>query len=209
MTTFLRGSSKLRVVRCPDEQLCIRFANTIAWRGASRPEERLGDANAVLKWMTKEQVVEGQLAKRVRDGWAADHASAARFWRVSKDLREAIYRLFCRQGVDVDEGDIEILNACLGAATSRGIMSVAGEGLGWQVPESLAVHDVLAPIAWSAADLLVSLRSERIRRCADDRGCGWLFFDASRAGTRRWCSMGDCGNRAKARRNYLRKAHRD
>jgi predicted RNA-binding Zn ribbon-like protein len=29
--------------------------------------------------------------------------------------------------------------------------------------------------------------------------------DESRAGTRRWCSMGECGNRAKARRHYLRR----
>jgi predicted RNA-binding Zn ribbon-like protein len=33
-------------------------------------------------------------------------------------------------------------------------------------------------------------------------GCGWLFVDESRNGSRRWCSMKDCGNRAKARRHY-------
>ncbi|MCL4825828.1 MAG: CGNR zinc finger domain-containing protein [Caldilinea sp.] len=34
--------------------------------------------------------------------------------------------------------------------------------------------------------------------------CGWLFFDASRNRSRRWCSMEDCGNRAKARLHYKR-----
>jgi predicted RNA-binding Zn ribbon-like protein len=29
-------------------------------------------------------------------------------------------------------------------------------------------------------------------------------MDATRAGTRRWCSMKDCGNKAKARRHYQR-----
>ena len=27
--------------------------------------------------------------------------------------------------------------------------------------------------------------------------CGWVFVDASRNASRRWCDMGDCGNRAK------------
>ncbi|MBL7260109.1 CGNR zinc finger domain-containing protein [Actinoplanes sp. LDG1-01] len=27
--------------------------------------------------------------------------------------------------------------------------------------------------------------------------CGWVFVDTSRNGSRRWCDMGDCGNRAK------------
>jgi predicted RNA-binding Zn ribbon-like protein len=65
--------------------------------------------------------------------------------------------------------------------------------------------DLLAPIAWSAADLMTGARAQRVRQCEDNKGCGWLFLDESRAGTRRWCSMGDCGNRAKARRHYLRK----
>jgi predicted RNA-binding Zn ribbon-like protein len=36
----------------------------------------------------------------------------------------------------------------------------------------------------------------RMRICpADD--CLWAFYDDSRSGNRRWCSMGVCGNRAK------------
>ena len=34
--------------------------------------------------------------------------------------------------------------------------------------------------------------------------CLWLFVDASKSGTRRWCDMASCGNRAKARRHYLK-----
>ena len=41
----------------------------------------------------------------------------------------------------------------------------------------------------------------RIRRCANDQ-CLWLFIDTSKGGTRRWCDMSACGNRAKARRHY-------
>ena len=61
---------------------------------------------------------------------------------------------------------------------------------------------MLPPIFQSAVDLLVSKdHLERVKQCEGDQ-CGWLFFDTSRNRSRRWCSMADCGNRAKARRFY-------
>jgi predicted RNA-binding Zn ribbon-like protein len=60
--------------------------------------------------------------------------------------------------------------------------------------------------AWTAArDYLGLLRTapDRIRACAHE-SCILHFFDTSRNGTRRWCSMAGCGNRAKASRHYAR-----
>ncbi|ORT61752.1 hypothetical protein BKD26_01615 [Streptomyces sp. CB03238] len=60
--------------------------------------------------------------------------------------------------------------------------------------------------AWVAArDYLHLLRTapDRIRACAHE-ACVLHFFDTSRNGTRRWCSMAVCGNRAKASRHYAR-----
>jgi predicted RNA-binding Zn ribbon-like protein len=65
----------------------------------------------------------------------------------------------------------------------------------------------LMPIAFSAVELMTGVRAARVRQCQDDRGCGWLIVDESRAQNRRWCSMGDCGNRAKAHRHYERVRH--
>ena len=59
-------------------------------------------------------------------------------------------------------------------------------------------------MVWSAGDLLVGPRLARVRRCANER-CLYLFVDDSKSGTRRWCSMAACGNRAKAHRHYVRK----
>jgi predicted RNA-binding Zn ribbon-like protein len=63
---------------------------------------------------------------------------------------------------------------------------------------------LLWPVGVSAAGLLASDDLNRVGECADDRGCGYLFFDTSRNRSRRWCEMRDCGNRAKARRHYRR-----
>jgi predicted RNA-binding Zn ribbon-like protein len=59
--------------------------------------------------------------------------------------------------------------------------------------------------SWAAAELLANPSRGVVRECAGD-ACGWLFLDARRASRRRWCSMADCGNRAKVRRHRERRA---
>jgi len=61
------------------------------------------------------------------------------------------------------------------------------------------------PAVLAAASLLDLLDAApgRIRRCQHP-ACVLWFLDTTRNGTRRWCSMTSCGNRAKARRHYER-----
>ncbi|MEU3624964.1 hypothetical protein BS329_36755 [Amycolatopsis coloradensis] len=61
--------------------------------------------------------------------------------------------------------------------------------------------------AWLAAYSYLTLlraRPERIKRCSGHPACTLYFEDTTRNGTRRWCSMAACGNRAKAARHYHR-----
>lgn len=67
------------------------------------------------------------------------------------------------------------------------------------------VRHALAKVALDAATLLGTEQRDRLRICASDT-CSARFYDASRAGTRRWCSMSGCGNTAKARRHRSRQA---
>jgi predicted RNA-binding Zn ribbon-like protein len=60
-------------------------------------------------------------------------------------------------------------------------------------------------LAQATVDLLLSERYSQLRCCASET-CRWLFLDASKNRTRRWCDMKVCGNRMKARRFYARKA---
>jgi predicted RNA-binding Zn ribbon-like protein len=41
-------------------------------------------------------------------------------------------------------------------------------------------------------------RLGRVKACASDE-CGWIFYDRSKPGNRRWCSSTLCGNRQKTR----------
>ena len=65
------------------------------------------------------------------------------------------------------------------------------------------VKTVRYRLLWDAATLLTSDRIAHLKRCASPT-CTWLFIDESRRRNRRWCSMSDCGNKAKARRYYKR-----
>lgn len=65
------------------------------------------------------------------------------------------------------------------------------------------VQHALAQIALDAAVLMGTDQRHRLRVCASDT-CSARFYDASRAATRRWCSMTGCGNTAKARRHRAR-----
>lgn len=62
-----------------------------------------------------------------------------------------------------------------------------------------------APAVAAARNLVELLEQapDRIRCCRHPE-CELWFFDTTRNGSRRWCSMADCGNRAKAKRHYQR-----
>jgi predicted RNA-binding Zn ribbon-like protein len=55
---------------------------------------------------------------------------------------------------------------------------------------------LLAAIARSAAELIAEGLAAPIRKCGNPV-CPLYFYDASRTGRRRWCSMAVCGNRHK------------
>jgi predicted RNA-binding Zn ribbon-like protein len=54
--------------------------------------------------------------------------------------------------------------------------------------------DLVAPIIDAAAEMLLELNPARLRQC---ESCVLHFYDTSKNGTRRWCSMQICGNRSK------------
>jgi predicted RNA-binding Zn ribbon-like protein len=79
--------------------------------------------------------------------------------------------------------------------------------LGKNGPESVVETDAPGWLAaWQAAESYLQLldaNPARIRKCANPE-CTLRFYDVSKAGARRWCSMAVCGNRAKSRSHYAR-----
>ncbi|GAA0537588.1 CGNR zinc finger domain-containing protein [Paractinoplanes ferrugineus] len=98
----------------------------------------------------------------------------------------------------------EMLNETLRHGRIRRLLTAAG-------PASVVETDTPGWLAaWQAAEQYLRLLAEnpaRIRECADP-GCRLRFYDVSKAGGRRWCSMAACGNRAKYRSHYTRRRGR-
>jgi predicted RNA-binding Zn ribbon-like protein len=93
----------------------------------------------------------------------------------------------------------------LNAVLSHGRLRLS-LGPGMTPAQTLEVDDpAWQPAVTAAANLLDLLgrAPDRIRRCQHP-ACVLWFLDTTRSGTRRWCSMATCGNRAKAHRHYAR-----
>ncbi|SDM15307.1 CGNR zinc finger domain-containing protein [Nonomuraea jiangxiensis] len=117
---------------------------------------------------------------------------------LARDLRAGIRAMaLANNGVPAEPAVLDDLRTALRAfpltlrpdTTGGGALAGTAEG-----PVMAALGVV---VAGYATGLLTSAWS-RIRQCpAGD--CAWVFWDSSAKGTRRWCKMQVCGNRAKVR----------
>jgi len=194
----------------PADRLCLDFANTVGWR-RSRPDERLGDYDALLAWARRRGLLDTPRAARLAEAARARPALVEAVMARAHALREAIYRIFCAvaAGERADPAALGLLNAELAAALGRTSVVLSGDGYTLAVTDDPeALDQVLAQVARSAAELLTSPDLGSVRACAAE-WCGWLFVDRSHGQRRRWCTMKVCGNRVKTRRHYARTRGRD
>jgi predicted RNA-binding Zn ribbon-like protein len=191
-------------------RLCLDFANTVGSVFQGMRNDRLLTFDALTAWGAAAGALTEAEARRLRREAARRPADAARALADARALREAIFRAVdaARRGRDVGAADLDTLNRFYARALARRRL-VAGDRccrLGWEEDPG-ALDRMLWPVAQSAVDLLAGDELERIRMCdacEEDGRCTWLFVDETKNHSRRWCSMRDCGNRAKARRHYHR-----
>ncbi|MFC9387592.1 CGNR zinc finger domain-containing protein [Streptomyces venezuelae] len=135
--------------------------------------------------------------------WLAANGLAERFTADAATLRHTLTARDALAALVDNPGDPAAtarVDAVLGHGRIRATLTAEGPG---ERPE---FADAAWGPGWTAArDYLDLLRGapDRIRACAHE-ACILHFFDTSRNGTRRWCSMAICGNRAKASRHYAR-----
>ena len=190
---------------------CLDLANTVGGMRGVHPQEHLHAYPDLVEWARGAGLVTASHAARLRAAAERDPASAERVLRRARDVREAVHASVdaLRRGEAAPEADVELLNRELGRALARQQLVRRGDGwaLGWP-EDGDDLEAPLRPAVKSAAELLSDPDAlARVHLCAgaEAEDCSWLFLDETRSGTRRWCSMADCGNRAKARRHYARK----
>jgi predicted RNA-binding Zn ribbon-like protein len=174
-----------------DEPLCVQFVNTVGARLTKEPSEYLHDTEELKLWLLRRKLVSATTEVDARDRKRA------------LKLREAIYASLMELagGRPIAAQVADALNVELKEALS--MVRVRSDGA-LELCETDPVARALMILAISAADVMSSVQ-DRVRMCANE-DCGWIFIDRSRNQIRRWCSMSDCGNLAKARKFQRKKA---
>jgi predicted RNA-binding Zn ribbon-like protein len=192
-----------RSAATPRERLWLAFVNTDAHALAAR-SDLLRDFTSLLRWLSEHGVVDAERAAGLGRRALLQPAAATAALMDARRVRAAL-RALAERGVTVakvKEDALADINRVLGRSAGTRRVDLRPDGSVARVfaPTGDAFAGLMIPIVESAADSLVMDELHRVRRCADTR-CTQVFIDLSRNGTRRWCDMGTCGNRAKAARH--------
>lgn len=182
--------------------LALDFANTSSGRGSSAPQEHLRRPEHVVEWAAHAKIVGTEDAERLLRVLAADEGLATRLLDEALALREDIYDLAAAlaAGQPAPDACVESLTKAHAGALALARLTPLGRNFGWSwSAEQSPVAALLGPISLSALTLLQQADLARVKQCQGDK-CGWLFFDATKNKSRRWCEMEVCGNRAKQKR---------
>ena len=185
--------------------LALDLVNTVVPRipGSTEGHDHIATPAGLLAWSRRVAIVDEAGADAITTAWQGSPGVANQALRATLEVREATYAVLARRQAKLpaDEGALEHLTLRWAAATARSALVPGGIGVvevlvgtspGLTIPDRLAM---------AAVDLLRIVNLSRLRTCpVDEGGCGWLFLDHSRNGSRRWCAMADCGTQAKIRK---------
>ncbi len=188
-------------------RICLDFANTLDWRGSENPVEYLHTYQDLIAWSRHAGILFDNAALHLSQTAEDRQADSAAHLSRAIRLRETIYRIFAAiaAGEPAPADELARFNRFLSAARPFEQLTHQETGYTWDSKvDPQRLDSLLKPLVSSAVELLLSPEVKRVKRCGDP-ACGWLFLDTSRNGSRRWCDMRDCGNRAKASRFYKKK----
>jgi predicted RNA-binding Zn ribbon-like protein len=196
------------------DSAALNFLNSIATPVDSEIDW-IGDGDGLLAWLEQADLVPADVLDAMRK--QAKPGEIDRVAAQARKLREW-FRAFVREQKGsalkaVEIADLEPLNRLLSRDEEFGQLVANKRGKTttielqrarrWRSPESL-----LLPIAEALAKLLAEEDLADVKSC-EGATCTLMFADRTRGRSRRWCSMGICGNRAKqiAHRHRLKQSH--
>ena len=180
---------------------CLDFVNTVGGIRSGPANDKLGTYADLLDWAHAGGfVTKAQFEALKRE--ANEHpVQAEKILKRAILLREAMHDAFrgLIKGKVPKLDDLALINRELGEALAHACIKKGQKGFQWDWSDEISLDLPLWAPARSAGELIVDMDVSRLHECASDT-CGWLFLDETRNGSRRWCDMKGCGNRAKVRR---------
>jgi predicted RNA-binding Zn ribbon-like protein len=137
-------------------------------------------------------------------GTAPRPAAIAAFARVQA-CRDDMYEIFLAlaDGSAPPDPALRRLHHAYIEALAQGQLTSGTQGCTWTWDPGSGLLAPLWPIVAAAVELLTHGTTGDIKPC---RACRSLFIDHSKNGSRRWCSMDDCGKAAKIARYLQRRS---
>ena len=183
-------------------ELALDFANTSSGRGWPTHQEHLRAGADVADWAGHARVLPPADAQWLREAAEGDAGLGARLLGEALALREDIYVLASElaAGRPAPRERVDSLTRAHARCLAHARLAPHEGRFVWNwAPREAPVEAVLGPISLSAMTTLLQADLTRVKQCQGEK-CGWLFFDATKNKSRRWCEMEICGNRAKQRR---------
>jgi predicted RNA-binding Zn ribbon-like protein len=175
---------------------------------ADGPTELLPDVRALERWLIASGMVTSAKTRAIVRNWRHSTESTAFLKRLiafRERLREAVVRI--ENGSSPADGFLAEANSLLHQyPLHTSLHKRDGKVIRETLFEPRKPTDLWAPIIDATADLLAETESSRIRKC---ESCVVHFFDTSKKGSRRWCSMNICGNKLKVAAYQQRKRSSD
>ena len=175
--------------------LALDFLNTCPVQNGETVE-LLPDFDALLRWFRAADVLSTREAASLRQLWG-ESAQAQHVVEAVRGLREKLRKevLAWERGGTVHRAALDELNHLMAEHPMLTRLKTSGNASTtelWFDPRQ--PEDLFAPLAHSAAMLFSEADRNRVRKCGQ---CVLHFYDTTKKGTRRWCSMQLCGNRLK------------
>ena len=171
---------------------------------ADRPTELLPDVRALERWLIAAGMVTSPRTKAIVRGWRYSSEAASFLEQLiafRERLRAAVTRV--ESGASPTDAFLAELNSLLLQYPLRtSLHQRDGKIIRETVFKPRKPTDLWVPIVDGTADLLAETETSRIRKC---ESCVLHFFDTSKKGSRRWCSMSICGNKLKVAAYQRRK----
>jgi predicted RNA-binding Zn ribbon-like protein len=187
--------------------VCLDFINTLDDRPSDKPKELLTDYYELARFGEDAGILTPEQQDFLCENVHLMPGEAAGALRRAIHLREAMYAVFSAlmKGQTVPPVEMDTLNAYIQDAALHSRLVESAGRCQWRFDNMGSAFDaMLWPIARAAADLLASSDVALVRACSSPT-CQWYFLDTSKNHHRRWCSMKQCGNRAKVRKFYAKR----
>ena len=193
------------------ERLCLDFVNTVEGPRGAHPEEFLRDYADLARWGRHVGALDDAATATLLAAAAARPAAAGDIFARALELRAALAVTFraIAHGEEPGATELDLIRAAYLDALARARLAPGADGFAhawtWADAAPDALDRPLWAVARSAIELLTTGDPARLKECPGANDCGWLFYDTSKNGSRRWCSMEGCGSRVKMRHQYARK----